>query len=147
MSRSGGINIGINAKKIDFGALDLLNMFELHNWSIVVNDNICYLPLNDDDKFDWTYVSKKEKEFVYTQIIQKELDNEIIGIMLLNDKFDTGFYLLIFPEFEKLSLDLYFNRKIIANSDITDYTWYLSQLCPILINAGFSLEYIECVDA
>ncbi|MNY72963.1 hypothetical protein D3C86_2116270 [compost metagenome] len=55
--------------------------------------------------------------------------------------------LLIDFAIQILNFDLSINRKEINEIKTTDFSFYLTQIVPILQKAGLIIEIIECIEA
>jgi len=108
-------------------AVEILELLTKQGWNINNNGNTLYLPLGDDDDFDWQE-AVINKEELFSIIVQKEEQQEIIGIGLTWENTDIGGTLLIHSN-NLLSFSLTINRKVLSNN-ITDVNWYLERILP-----------------
>lgn len=130
---------------------EILKMLISHGWNIKgENGYIMYLPLGDDDMFNW--IDSKMNETSLVEVLEeKERLGELIGVGLRWQDTDlTGEVLLRCDEdnrkkgmFANMSYCLS-NRKILAdygNFKITDVNWYLERLLPIFNQGDTIVEY------
>ncbi len=144
MSISGSIDLRINLVE-NSNIIDFLVAFENSGWIIDIFGKIQFLPLGDED-FDWQFIEYSNRELVESILIKKFDLNELIGISLIKKELSLYIDVLIYPKFEKISFLMY-SRKTILDLDVTDFSWYLNEIIPIMIKSGFSIESIECCDA
>lgn len=126
MSASASINISIaKRREISFSVVDIIKILLNNGWNIINDNKILYLPLGDNDKFDWQYTPMNENDF-FDLIKQKELATEIIGVGLIWENSSIGGTILINSSCDIL-FSLTINRKKIFD-DVTDVNWYLERL-------------------
>ena len=118
-----------------------------NGWTFNDSNSIWFLPLNDNNRFDW------QKEPLHTwqevvKIIEKKTNvNEIIGLVLTWQETQIGGDFLFFPDYKSLSINLNVNRQRLSSDLIvTDHNFYLQKLVPLLQSAGLTLEAIEFSD-
>jgi hypothetical protein len=150
MSRDGSIKIITNSLNKSISYRDLLNQFEVFGWKYGVADYIMYLPLGDDDHFNWISVPKLEIEQVLFSVDQKWIRGELMGIEIAWKETDIGVTILTDPEFKELSFSADINRKTIegikGSLGITDFSWYIERIVPVLLSLDLSIEVLQCVD-
>ncbi len=129
--------IHIIKKLIDFG------------WTINNNGKTTYLPLGDNDDFNWTS-SILDLNQLHNIINKKEENNEIVGLVMT--WLDTGVGgSILFWDKTSFSINLYINRMIVHcndNSSFTNYSWYIEKILPALDKDKIivqSVSFEECV--
>jgi hypothetical protein len=141
-------NITIHLKKMKSEPISVLNIIDTllsTGWTIDDGGKVSYLPLGDNDEFDWKIrenISTKEfKEIVR----KKEMAGEFIGIiMTLKDTTIGGTFLFRLDQAISFNLDINRREIAIGNSySITDFQWYLEKILPPL-NEAFGVEYFSC---
>lgn len=142
-----GISSSIDIKLdevINFDVKEILEIFKKHGWQYIVDDTISYLPLNDNEMYDWQFVNSKYEAEVLHTLVQKYRLNELIGICILNG--EGGLTLLFRPKSKQICLLLDFSRKEIetSSSRLTDFTWYLNKIEPVLESLNVSSHSINC---
>lgn len=128
-----------NNKKIS--AIHLINTFITGKWRLQDKGKISYLPLGDNDDFDWQYNEISIEELIGI-VDKKEACEEIVGLLMLWDITDVGVQLLIRSELE-LSFSISINRKIINslnNESITDINWYVERIIGLLKESDYIVE-------
>lgn len=145
MSVVSSINISFIRNDVyDFTIIDLINAMLINNWKMVRNEKICYLPLGDDDLFDWN--EKRILESELCDIVkQKEVSKEIVGIVFYWENTDIGLSMLIFQDYQ-ISFSININRVKIDFSnviDITDVSWYLEKIIPCFNSKKFKIQNLN----
>lgn len=107
-------------------------------WNIKKDGKVLYLPLGDDDDFDWQEDVLSEADFLKLAQ-EKEQVNEIIGIGLFWNDTETGGTLLLYSDCS-ISFSATINRKVLMNN-ITDVNWYLEKIIPCLEIASLGIEH------
>lgn len=122
-------------------ARKLISTLISDKWRLQDKDKISYLPLGDDDNYDW-----KSNEITINELMdivdKKEDRGEKIGLIMLWDLTEIGVSLLIHSELE-LSFSCTINRKRLVNSDnrsITDINWYVEKIILLLKNNNYVIE-------
>lgn len=142
MSVSASIRVQLerkNNKKIS--AIQLINTFITGKWRLQDKGKISYLPLGDDDDFDWQYNEISVEELIDI-VDKKEACGEIIGLVMLWDTTDVGVQLIIRSELE-LSFSVSINRKVIHslnNGSVTDINWYVERIIRLLKGSDYIVE-------
>jgi hypothetical protein len=113
-------------------------------WNPIVNGSINYLPINDNDLYNWTS-SKFSINHLLEIIKRKEQNNETIGVELYWKETNVGVSLLIINSNE-LSFSIEINKKYIDESAyLIDFNWYSKKIIPILCELyhinKYSFEY------
>lgn len=142
MSISASISIQLGKKGNEkIHAKELINTLVSDKWELQNDGKISYLPLGDDDDFDWQDDEITIKELLDI-IDKKEKLGEIVGVSMLWDTTDIGVQLLIRSELE-LSFLLNVNRKTLISSDsknLTDVNWYLERIILVLKKNNYTIE-------
>jgi hypothetical protein len=142
MSISASIDLKLISKSnSNFSSKQVINEMVAKGWKIEKNNKIFYLPLGDDNLYDWQEKNSKDID-IWRIISQKETLQEVIGINLYWRDTDIGLSTLIFNNTE-ISFSISINRvKInLAEFDITDINWYLERILPCFTN-GISIQKI-----
>lgn len=109
-------------------------------WTIEEQGTIVFLPLNDDDMFDWTSSNISIEEF-FSIIDKKEKAEEIIGVELYWENTHIGGHLLLHSHFE-FSFLMNINTKYTkASESIPDYNWYAEKMIPCFNSRYHITEY------
>ncbi len=145
MSITASIDLSLfNNSDYIFSSIDLLELMINNNWIIKKNNKISYLPLGDDDLFEWTENEMKENEL--KEIIKKkEIEKEIIGIVFYWENTDIGVSMLCFPD-NQITFNLNINRVVIDEKEcreITDTNWYLERIIPCLKTDKFKVQNVK----
>jgi hypothetical protein len=146
MSRSG--TIIFNVKKSKPITIDLfIDSFTKNGWTMNVDGNIRYLPVGDNDLYDWKYSSVSNVKDVIHLLKEKQGLNEQIGFFLLLESEDVALEILVDSEISNIICTAHGDRKLISNANITDFTWYIERIVPILGFMALEFEQIECTDS
>lgn len=120
-------------------------------WTLQHDGRMFYLPLGDDDMFDWT--DEKMSVVSFMKILEeKERRNELIGVRLTwQDTKRGGNILLQNSEnmskssmYDNILFSLDANRKILNDDKflkIIDVNWYLTKLLPIFNDGDTLVEH------
>ncbi len=130
MSNSVSLDISLTSKNNCF-IEDIIRTLLNNDWYIVKNKQTTYLPIGDNDMYDWTSKEVTEQE-LFNIIKIKEDQNEIIGLELYYLNSEIGFHLLIFNT-KELTLMIDINKKYINKEmGILDFNWYIEKIIPCL---------------
>ena len=122
-----------------------------NGWRIEREGGICYLPLGDNDEFDWSDYTNGTTALM--DILQeKERRNELIGLVLDWEGTSIGGDLLLWTKEEidgkrihtSMSFCLGGDRKLLIDDDqfkITDVNWYVVNLLKIFNQDDTLVEY------
>lgn len=117
--------------------------FRCGGWNPLFDDQIMYLPLGDDDEFDWKSVSQSEESLVKKELKEKSEAGETLGIVFVWQDSQCGGEFLIFPN-GKISVNLSVNRRRIARCNrSTDVSWYVERIMTSLENTPLQVESIS----
>jgi hypothetical protein len=97
-------------------------------WNINDYDRITYLT-NDD--FDWESTDLIKEEFIMQLMLERFKNNEIVGITLTLSNL-TGCLFHFMPGRNEVMILLNINRVKFNETLLTDYTFYINNLYPIL---------------
>jgi len=125
-----------------FSSINLVNLISeliTAGWNLNDYGKISYLPIGDID-FDWESEELMSIEKVINILKTKEVKKETLGIVLLWKDEGIGIVLNGFPKENTVSLLLSINRKVIASTQLTDFTWYLERL-----SLSFQSQNVETV--
>ena len=100
------------------------------------NMSIEYLPIGDDDKYDWQCDEISESE-LYDIISKKIESKEQIGVNLFYCNGTEGISLMAYNTSQTI-LSITINRKTVKGK-YTDMSWYLENIVYKLLNADVRL--------
>ena len=141
MSVTSSISIKFT-KNVD--AIEVIMAFLKSEWVYVYHGAIMYLPLHDQDMYDWQYDPVEEWQRIISLLEKKRDQREPVGLAMSSDtegatfSFDGGANLSIILDADR--------RKLVEGQPFTDFSWYLKKIVCPLIAAKFSIEYLECSD-
>lgn len=108
------------------------------------SDNVIeYLPLHDDDMFEWKSENITIEELL-SIVTNKQECGELCGVALYHQGFDKGIHLLA-GNTKEITVNIIVNRKTICG-DFTDISWYIENIVAKLEEIGClvqSLVYSE----
>ncbi|GMA97769.1 hypothetical protein [Pelosinus sp. IPA-1] len=107
-------------------------------WTFKDCGNMTYLPIGDEDKFDWK-TENISVESLMVLLNEKEKRDEQIGVAMTWKDSGIGGDVLLMKNGE-ISVSLTINRRVIIDSDITDVNWYLVKLLPALNDNNLIVE-------
>lgn len=134
----------INCSRYSERIIDVINLFNELGWKYYNDEkNIEFLPLGDDDDFDW-----QKKVFLVdelNELINNKQDmNERVGMNLYYENSDVAITLLA-KNTKEIVIDLNINRKTIENNreSITDIGWYFNKIVQKVMENGCIIDYIK----
>jgi len=141
MSKESSISIKLYSENNlkSYTILDLLINF---GWSCCIDNSQIYLPLNDNDEWNWL---KEPFNFDNLKkiIISKSMADEVLGVKILwRESNNIGGILLIYPDLS-VTFSLIGNR-VEDQSGVTDFSWYIGKLIPAIINNNINIIEISC---
>ena len=132
MSRSISIDVKL-ASDQKISACSIIETLIKLGWNPIIDGSINYLPINDNDMYNWTKEQMSVNQLLEISEI-KERNKEVIGVDMYWDDSSIGICLLIFDS-GNISFDLSINRKYIDESiQLIDFNWYASKILPGLYN-------------
>lgn len=134
----------INCSRYSERIIDVINLFSELGWKYYdAEKNIEYLPLGDDDDFDW------QKKFLSENELQELINNkqdtfERVGINLYYENSGEGITLLA-KNTKEIVIDLYINRRTVENNreSITDFGWYFNNIIRRFKERECPIDYIK----
>lgn len=134
----------INCSRYSERIIDVINLFNELGWKYYDGEkNIEYLPLGDDDDFDWQKKFLSEKEL--KELINNKQDKyERIGLNLYYENSEEGLTLLI-KNTKEIVINLNINRRTIENNreSITDIGWYFNNIIQKFKERECPVDYIK----
>jgi len=144
MSQSTSIDFQFK-KIIPFNPVIIIEALLESGWSYNDYEKISYLPLGDDDLFDWQWENINNWYKVKEIITQKCDKKEMIGICLVWQTSLIGGQFLFETKESQFLINLTINRKRIKGLKwATDFTWYLEKLLPPLEKINLQILEIIC---
>lgn len=127
--------------------IDVINLLSELGWKYYdAEKNIEYLPLGDDDNFDWQKKPLSEKEL--QELINNKQDiGERIGLNLYYKNSGEGITLLAKTTTE-IVIGLNINRRTVDNNreSITDIGWYFNNIIYRFRERECPIDYIKFED-
>lgn len=139
MSYSVSLNVKLNSNAIH-SCKEIIILLLRFGWNIEKNSKITFLPLNDDDMFDWTSSDITFDDFIKL-VEEKENAKEIVGVELYWKSTDIGGHLLMYNNSD-FSIEFNINTKYVEEMiKIPDFNWYAEKTIPCLNQGGSMMEY------
>jgi hypothetical protein len=146
MSHAAGINITISSSTKSI--LELIEVFLNNGWSIKDHGHISYLPLGDEDAFNWQHIAIAAWPKIVEVLKQKEKNRELIGLVMTWKDANIGGEFLFFPDGQLVAVSWSVNRKALERcTDFTDHSWYLTRILAPLLKEGVVIESVQCYDS
>lgn len=99
-------------------------------WSFNDGGTATYLPVGDNDNFDWQRVAISDANLLDI-LWKKEKSGELMGVAMTWQNTGIGGEFLFFQD-GLISLNLSINRKKIKGYKYTDINWYIERIFPAL---------------
>jgi hypothetical protein len=145
MSISVSIDITLKKSEIEMvSPIKVIETFLRNGWKIRSNEKVTYLPIGDDDNFDWQTECISD-EMLDKILRKKEEAGEIIGLAIMWKDTNVGGTLLIWNDCG-ISFNPSINRKVLkegTSSNFTDVSWYLEKLIPVFNARNFTIEKLS----
>jgi len=122
-------------------AVDIIQRMLKFGWTLNDGGVVSYLPLGDQDDYDWQRVRITIDELL-PMLREKEQKNEVIGVGMTWKDTDIGGEFL-FRGSGEISISLSINRKTLRDTMggvVMDLSWYLTKLLPILSQGDLIVE-------
>ena len=118
---------------------EMIRIFRKIGWDFA-DGQVEYLPLHDDDMFDWQAEPLSEAE-LDALVTEKQACGELCGVILNHQDSDRGFSLLATNTAE-IMLHLTVNRKTVCG-DFTDASWYIEHVAAELGRIGCTVQALQ----
>jgi hypothetical protein len=146
MSHAAGINISMSSNTKS--TIELIEILLNNGWSLKDQGHISYLPLGDEDAFNWQHVAIPSWSKVVETLKQKEKNREMIGLVMTWKDANIGGEFLFFPDGRQLAISWSVNRRTLKHcADFTDHSWYLSRILTPLLKECIVIESVQCYDS
>ncbi len=138
MSISASIDVKLASQKSNVESVIIIKKLIDFGWSYCNSGKIMYLPLGDNDDYDWRIIDEIDEVDLFNVLDQKRNMGETIGIMMTWKNTGVGGDFLFWTD-GSISINLTINRKTIESNgiEITDINWYLQKILPC-----FAKDYI-----
>ena len=134
----------INCSRYSERIMDVINLLNELGWKYYdIERNIEYLPLGDNDDFNWQKKYLTENQL--RELINNKQDNyEQVGLNLYYKNSKEGITLLA-KNTKEILVDLNISRKTVENSreSITDIGWYFNNIIQRLKERECPIDYIK----
>ena len=115
---------------------EIIRAFQQIGWDFA-DGQTEYLPLHDDDMFDWQAAPLSDAE-LFALIAEKQACGELCGVILYHQESDRGFSLFA-KNTAEVMLNLTVNRKTVCG-DFTDASWYIEHTAAALECIGCTVQ-------
>ena len=136
--------IEINCSRYSKKIVDIINLFTQLGWTYYDGKKIVeYLPLGDNDDFDWqrNHFSEEELQEIITK---KQNHREMVGLILYCKDSDEGITILA-KNTNEIVISLNINRRTIEKrrDSFTDVDWYIKNIVQKLAKRGCLVDYVK----
>lgn len=115
-------------------------------WTTNDHGGVTYLPVGDSENYDWKTASLTLSN-IHDLFIEKQNSSEVIGIVLTIQPDNIGGSLVFYPS-QLLTFSAIINRRKLALSGSTDFSWYIDRLVPSLCQGeGISVSSITASES
>lgn len=142
MSRSSSIDIRYHSYGIT--SCEVLKMLLSYGWNLDDYGEITFLPMDDDDRFDWMSLpyTMDNQRHVLQLLEAKERAQELLGITLQWENSRIGGTVLFYSD-QSFSFMATVNRRKLPMFEFTDVNWYLHKLLAPLLENNVVVELIQ----
>ena len=134
----------INCSRYSERIADIINLFIELGWKYYDDEKkVEYLPLGDDDDFDWQKRFLSENEI--KELINNKQDKyERIGLSLYYENSKEGLTLLA-KNTKEIVINLNINRRTIESNreSVTDIGWYFNNIIQKFKESECPIDYIK----
>ncbi len=134
----------INCSRYSERIADIINLFNELGWKYYDDEKkVEYLPLGDDDDFDWKKRFLSENEI--KELINNKQDKyERIGLSLYYENSKEGLTLLA-KNTKEIVINLNINRRTIESNreSVTDIGWYFNNIIQKFKESECPIDYIK----
>ena len=127
----------------EYNLLEIVHEFFKNNWSFGEDGFAYILSISDFDSVGWRSASLDKWSVVEKSIQQSEDSGNSPGIILFFESNNIGIE-IIRQSSTVLNIGLTIDRRTVSQN-VTDYTWYLENIVPILRKCG-AIEAVQCED-
>ena len=120
--------------------IDILSILSSYGWNFSDNGHQVYLPINDNDEWNWKSEKLNNGELFDIFHIKSKL-SEPIGVAISWQETNIGGQLLLFPNGE-ISV-LLNNNRLINSYGVTDFDWYLNKIVPVFREHNIVIEKLS----
>ena len=139
MSYSVSLNMKLETNSFH-NCKEIINLLIKSGWNVQREGKITFLPLNDDDMFEWTTSKICLNDFIKL-VDEKEHMKELVGVELYWENTDIGGHLLMSDNRNFLFV-LNINTKYIEEKiKIPNYNWYAERIIPYIQQEYHIIEY------
>lgn len=139
------ISIEISLSK-QISRMTILHKLEEFGWSYSDQGKVTFLPVGDEDDFDWQHKDIPIDELLKILAI-KDNQGELIGVAMTWKDTNVGGTFLI-KQNGTILISPHINRKVLdveSYNKVTDINWYTTKLVPIFGPLFQSISYGEHV--
>jgi hypothetical protein len=143
LARSASIHLEFAVVPAPAEILSLL--FEV-GWGYDYHGEIAYLPVGDDELFNWRTKPLDGWSRVQSLIDTKAQNNEPVGLGLAWRDSQVGGTFYLKPQGEMMVVLDADRPRLEGCDDFTDMSWYLSRILRPLIAGGIPIQFVRCLD-
>ena len=137
------VSASIQIQFLDKKQIDIVILLLNAGWTFNDNGHQTYLPIGDNDEWDWLWDNLNNEDLLAILKNKQEL-SEVIGIgMTWSDSSRGGE--LIFEKNNSLIFNIS-NNRLISESTVTDFDWYLKKIVCAFNLHGVVIESISCYE-
>ena len=147
MSHSAGVDVSLYSPNNKLSGTCVIDLLLKKGWTIDDHGFIFYLPLHDDEMFDWQREPVQKWPEIRTTLSQKERAEETIGLALTWQDSQIGGTFLVAASGTHFSADWQINRQQVkCTPTLTDHSWYLTRVLRPLLENGIQVKSVQCYD-
>lgn len=109
-------------------------------WKYSADGQSEYLPLHDNDSFDWKKDRLSDDE-LFSVISEKQQAGELCGVILYHQETGRGVALLA-RNTKEIMINININRKTLQG-DFTDLSWYIETIAVKLEETGCTVQSVR----
>jgi hypothetical protein len=143
VSRTASIHLEIQAVP---ATAEILSLLLQAGWGYDYHGEITYLPVGDNEMFNWSTEPLDGWSRVESVIATKVQNNEPVGLGLAWKDSKIGGTFYVKPQGEMMVILDADRPRLEGCDDFTDVSWYLSRILRPLIAGGIPIQFVRCLD-
>nr|WP_174506364.1 hypothetical protein [Acinetobacter sp. Marseille-Q1620] len=137
------VSASIEIQFTHINSIDIVLLLLNSGWTFEDNGHQSYIPIGDNDEWDWRWEHLKNNELLDILKIKQNL-REVIGVGITWKDSERGGELILNND-NSLILNLT-NNRLVSKSTVTDFDWYLEKIVNVFNSNAIFIESIKCYE-